>query len=67
MLPVYLFALIAIATGLFAVVEGLSLGAGLANDGMGLTLSSLGPSVSGACAAGAAGRASLPPRRAPSR
>jgi hypothetical protein len=48
MLPVYVVALTVFAIGCLAAVEGLPVGAGLAPEGMALTLSSLGPSVSGA-------------------
>ena len=48
MLSVYVVALILLATAYLAAVEGLSLGVGLAHDGVALTLSSLGPTVSGA-------------------
>ena len=48
MLPVYFVALIVLATAYLAAAEGFPVGIGLANDGMGLTLSSLGPSLSGA-------------------
>lgn len=48
MLHVYVVLLIVLATALFAAAEELTVGAGLVNDGMALTLSSLGPSVSGA-------------------
>ena len=48
MLPVYLLALTVFVLGYLAAAEALTMGAGLAHDGMSLTLSTLAPSVSGA-------------------
>lgn len=47
-LPVYLLGLTVCVIGCLAVMEALSVGIALAHDSMTLTLSSLGPSVSGA-------------------